>query len=171
MNKKSLAHILHFLYFLIAIGLSPAIYAQRDQGEPIYLFIQSAKSAKIIKTDKPDHYKIILNKIDPLVMYFSTRPGRDMGMLKVDDFLVKLKEIGKEFSPKGLNAVIVETKNIKIKDNRFAFTLFNPIRDKTTLTYDAIVVPNQKTKTKPIPDQDYFLDQVYVFIDACIGCV
>lgn len=181
MKVSLLKLVLNTVVIFLAVIFRNVYAADVDQNitNENYLFIQSAQSAKIEEAGKPSHYKITLYHVEPWTLYFSDRPKRDMGIMPLEDFLKKMKEQGNKYKPKGLNSAIVsiaEDQHDHISmplSHKFVFTIANPNYDKkhSQLTYDASLVPNEKTGAVDVFPKQILLKRVELFIDACIGCV
>jgi len=165
----------NFIYFFSATTLIFADQFDDAKELPSYLFIQSAKKAQINKegSEMDNHYKIILNRSDPWVIYFSERPHRNMGFMSTEDFLSIMKKQSDKFEPKGLNVAIVSLDNKnKHKSVKYVFTLQAPqYKDLNTITFYGTLVPSETLPaTTIIPPRSMQLSHVVLFIDACVGC-
>jgi hypothetical protein len=171
--KKILSIVVAALFYLNSL----VVFAEEpsaSQHDPSYLYIQSAREAKIQKNLDTGNYEITLKNVDPWVIYFTERPHRDTGFMPVDVFLNILKKEGKKFEPKGLNAAIVSLDNKnQHKTVRYVFTLHTPKYKNThTVVYQGNFVPSQDVPAATIvPPSNITLQHVVLFIDACVGCV
>lgn len=172
----------YFLKMVVIVFASlslsiPLAYAkttrEAHQGKQIkYLFVQAATSAKIeAHKEHKNQYLLTLIGISPYVSYFSDRPYRTAGHMKVEKFENLWKEKGKDsFQVDPPNAELVAIQ-LQPEDKVLNYTveLTKPRYDKKAGTVTYIVKP-VKGSEMPLP-VEATLNHVFLFIDdVCLSC-
>lgn len=142
----------------IILSLLLAISSMSFAAENNYLFFQNSSKASITQ-QKNNSYTLTLNNSSDFVSYFTNRPARISGVMKLPEFLALWsdKTIKDNFAenPPNVALVIVTEKGERL--NAIA-ELKDPIYRQGSLSYQLDVINNQ-----PLPSGK--LQHVALFID------
>lgn len=160
-----------FASLVLVSPLASAKKSKEPQDKQIrYLFVQSATQGKITAHQKDaDKYLVTLTGVSPYVSYFSDRPHRVAGHLKVEKFEKLWKEKGKNsFREDPPNAELVA---VHPEDKIFNYTveLIEAKYDQKAGTVTYAVKPIKGSEMS-LPNEAT-LNHVFLFIDdVCLSC-
>jgi hypothetical protein len=153
---------------LVCTMTAPLLQAAQKKA---YLFVHSAVAATFSTNQDKQHHTLVLHQVNPYLTYFSERPERESGSLKIEKFLGLWKKKNKNsFSKDAPNAVVQGS--LKTAGNtlvNYAVELIHPKYDATTKTLTYTIKPLAGATT-PLPNA-IELQQVTLFIDdVCLSC-
>ncbi|PKQ26396.1 MAG: hypothetical protein CVT64_04750 [Actinobacteria bacterium HGW-Actinobacteria-4] len=125
---------------VLTSSLSPVAItgAQVREGEESFMYVQTARSATITPVSGvADTYTVVLEEVDPLVVYFSDRPARDAGTITNEGMVDEVFVDGTSFPNAALTVPISGGGETTV-----VFTLSEPEFDRAqaTMTYTAQVL-------------------------------
>jgi hypothetical protein len=144
----------------IILSLLLAVSSMGFAAENNYLFFQNASKGSITKQDN-NSYTLTLNNATDFVSYFTNRPARISGVMKLSEFLAlwsdkKIKDNFAE-TPPNVALVIVTDKGERL--NAIA-ELKNPVSRKGSLSYQLKVINNQILPAGKLQHIALFIDDI-----------
>lgn len=124
---------------ILLLGISGFCFAEKND----YLFFQSASNASIAKLSE-NNYTLTLNETSGFVTYFTDRPVRKAGLMKLSEFLAlwKNKAIKNNFAENPPNVAIDMVTDKGVHQHAIA-VVTQPVYKDGVLSYQ-LHIPAQK---------------------------
>lgn len=159
---------------LVLLLMSKANSSENIQKEA-YLFVQSSSRATVQEIkNQPGTYTVTLERVSPMVTYFSDRPNRDCGIIPMDQYLKLWHYKGaRNFKDNPPNAVLNSIETGLLSSDKvlnFAIQVIEPVYDRKseTMTFTANPLVGNLNEIKPL----MVLNHVSIFVDdACLSCM
>jgi len=119
--------------------------ANGDNAKPQLMFVQTAEGIKV----KPDANTFRLLKVNPQTLYFSDRPERIAGHLKMEDYLKEwtAKAGTDNFGANPPNAVLSVYEPGQAESTVVVVEITNPVVDGADLTYTYKIIKGKMPLT------------------------
>lgn len=112
-------------------GTQPGSTGSADAGKPQLMFVQSADDLKVDAAAKT----IRLVKVNPQTVYFSDRPERVAGNVKLADYLKTWKDGRDSFNADPPNATLSVYEPGRAEPTLVVVTIMKPVVDGADLVY------------------------------------
>ena len=155
----------------LCLALSSASFAENTAKKPEvdYLYVQIAPQAVLKEVDsKTKTYELTLMEVNQHVEYFSDRPERIAGIMKVNTFLDEWNKSFKK-TPPNVSLTGLEKKVLRRVPISVIVELTNPIynAEKKIITYTVKLLPDESVPSKEIK----FHGIALFFDNYCASCV
>ena len=156
--------------FVLLAGLS-LVYADHPvkSSKPLkLLFIQTARSGKLIATGSRKKYTLVLSQLNPYVTYFADRPKRITGVMPLSTFIQHWSQGTNSFAFDKPNVGLEGVLSDSTHSAQYLFKMSDPrynIKTKT-MHYTMVALPNQR----PINKNQMDFSHVALFIDSWNPC-
>ncbi len=182
LRKKSKTYLSYGLILLSLVFFTHPSFSQTSPSlktlkNEYYLFVQTAKTAEIIRDPQNNTYNLILNNVDPSIVYFSNVPRYEADLMNTRRFVSVIEKNISLYHTNGLNAGVVGTVSSKPEIKKYILSLRNPVynAEKNTMNFSAVMAsvnPNTHEKNTDNFPSRIHLKNVSLFIDSvCLSCI
>jgi len=159
-----------FMMFVLFTAMAAA-ETEADNLPGFYMFVQNAESGALAPVaGKENTYLLTLNNVDPMTIFFSDRPRRDVGQVPIEKFIPGLC-FEEENPPNAAVEIFEGAEEADVVVGELRKPKYN--KQEKTLQYEVRIIHDEATrglsiynkrKDKALPEK---FGHVSLFIDDC----